>query len=101
MAEKKFGGATDAAEVLGVSISQFNEMRLRDTHVYDSRTEECTPIDPDRDDLRSFLEGKHLVAPAYAGRRPAGGHWEYNLHRLREYRERGWPGARYTRPETE
>lgn len=95
MSNEEIGGASEAADVLGVSRSQFNAMRLRDTHIYDPVGETLTPVDIERDDLREFLADKHLVAPTLAGRRQAGGQWEYNLELLRQYRHRGWPGAQY------
>lgn len=91
----KIGTAEEAADVLGISLSQFNHMRLLDTYVWNAQTESLQQVDPDRDDLRAYLKDKHLVAPAFAGRRPAGGSWRFNLTRLREYEERGWPGAEY------
>lgn len=89
------GGASEAAELLGLSVSRFNALRLRDTHVYDSVEQSLTEVNPDREDLREHLADKHLVAPIFAGRRPAGGRWKYDLTRLREYRREGWPGARF------
>jgi hypothetical protein len=89
MTERKLGGATEAAGVLGVSISQFNSMRLLDTYIYDP-VHGMTKVDPGRADLRPYLADKHLMAPTFAGRRHAGGRWEYNLVRLREYRCDGW-----------
>lgn len=91
----EIGNAKEAADVLGVSLSQFNHMRLLDTYTWEPQGRSRTKIDPTRDDLREFLQGKHLVAPAYAGRRPAGGSWTFNLTRLRKYQEHGWPGAEY------
>lgn len=93
--EDDIGGATEAAEALDLSVSQFNSLRLQDTYVYDPVQESLTKVDPSRDDLRERLAGKHLVAPSFAGHRRAGGRWRYNLKRLREYRRRGWPGAQF------
>lgn len=97
MSNKKpeFGNAKEAAEVLNMSRSQFNEMRLRDTYIYDPIEQTLTKIDRDREDLRDHLDGKHLVAPMFAGQRRIGGKWEYNLDRLREYRKHGPPGAQF------
>lgn len=97
--EHEIGGASEAAELLGLSVSRFNALRLRDTHVYDPVEESLTRVNRNRGDLREHLAEKHLVAPAFAGRRPAGGRWKYNLELLREYRRRGWPGARFPNPE--
>lgn len=94
----EIGTAQEAAGVLGLSLSQFNRMRLLDTYIWEPQTGTRKKVDPERDDLRSHLKGKHLVAPAYAGRRPAGGSWRFNLTRLEKFREHGWPGAEYVDP---
>lgn len=92
MTERKTGGATQAAKVLGVSISQFNSMRLLDTYIYDP-VHGMTKVDPHRAELRQYLADKHLMAPTFAGHRHAGGRWTYNLEKLREYRCDGWGNA--------
>lgn len=63
----EIGTAKEAAKVLGVSLSQFNRMRLLDTYVWKPQARARQKIDPERDDLRDHMSDKHLVAPAYAG----------------------------------
>lgn len=100
MSEDKIGTATEAAKLLGLSLSQYNEQRLAATYEYDPRTQQLLPLPP-RDELpegqtlREYMEGRHLVAPTLAGQRRPGGSWEFNLTRLQGLRENGWPGARY------
>lgn len=96
--EHEIGGANEAAELLGLSVSRFNALRLRDTYLYDPVKESLSRVNPNRANLRERLAGEHLVAPTFAGRRLAGGRWRYNLTRLREYRRDGWPGARFRTP---
>lgn len=94
----EIGTAKEAADLLDVSLSQFNRMRLLDTYIWEPQTGARQRVDPGRDDLRDHLADKHLVAPAYAGRRLAGGSWRFNLTKLKKYQEQGWPGAEYPDP---
>lgn len=100
MSKNDIGSAEDAAEVMGLSVSQFNEQRLAATYEYDPVSETIAPL-PDLDDLpegtslRQYMRGRHLCAPTLAGQRWPGGKWEYNLTRLQMLRDEGWPGARY------
>lgn len=98
MTDEKLGGATEAAAVLDLSISQFNTMRLLATYIYDPLRGTTERVDPDRDDLREYLADKHLLAPTFAGHRYPGGRWKYNLAKLRKYQCNGWPGAPYDHP---
>ena len=97
----EYGGARKAARTLGLSESAFNRTRLRATYIYDPISRDLTPVDPDQKDLRSFLEGRHLVAPSLAGARLPGRPWTFRLDLLQKYREFGWPGAEFPVPAPE
>lgn len=94
----EFGGASQAARTLGMSVSAFNRVRLRVTYVYDPSSRTVAPLDPERDDLRAFVETKHLVAPSLAGTRLPGRPWTFRLDLLRHYQQNGWPGAEFPHP---
>lgn len=103
MSEDKIGTAREAAELLGLSLSRFNEQRLAATYEYDPRAQQLLPLPPREDlpegqTLREYMEGRHLAAPTLAGQRRAEGSWKFNLTRLQQYRQRGWPGAEYPEP---
>lgn len=93
-----FGGARDAARILGMTISSFNRVRLRVTYVYDPVSGEVSSLDLSRNDLRTFTEAKHLVAPTLAGTKLPGRPWTFRLDLLRQYQELGWPGAEFPAP---
>lgn len=103
MSKDTIGTATEAAELLGLSLSQFNEQRLAATYEYDPAERSLRRL-PDQEELpegvslRQYMKGLHLTAPTLAGQRRAEGSWEFNLTRLQQYRERGWPGAEYREP---
>lgn len=103
MSEDKIGTAREAAELLGISLSQFNEQRLAATYEYDPAMNTLRAL-PDQEalpegvSLRQYMKGRHLTAPTLAGQRRAEGSWEFNLTRLQQYRQRGWPGAEYPEP---
>lgn len=103
MSNDRIGPAEEAAEVMGLSLSQFNEQRLAATYEYDPVSGSLSPL-PAQDDLpeehtlRQYMRGRHLCAPTLAGQRRPGGSWEFNLTRLRALREHGWPGARFPDP---
>lgn len=97
------GTAQEAADLLDLSLSQFNEQRLAATYEYDPVTQELAPLPPKDElpegmSLRDYMRGRHLVAPALAGQRRPGGSWEFNLTRLRDIRERGLPAASFSVP---
>lgn len=101
--EHKIETAREAAELLGLSLSQFNEQRLAATYKYDLRTQQLLRLPP-RDELpegqtlRELIEGRHLAAPTLTGQRRPWGSWRFNLTRLQELREEEWPGAVYSEP---
>jgi len=103
MSDDTIGTAREAAELLGLSLSQFNARRRAVTREYDPATGETFAL-PSKDDLpedtslREYLRDRHLVAPTLAGNRMPRGSWEFNLTVLQEYREQGWPGARFPTP---
>lgn len=103
MSKDTIGTAQEAADLLDLSLSQFNEQRLAATYEYDPATQELAPL-PSKEELsegtslRDYMRGRHLVAPTLAGQRRPGGSWEFNLTRLRELREGGWPGASFSAP---
>jgi len=85
--------AKQAAAFLGISVSQFNERRRLDTWEYDPQTRSLVRrLDPSSPEDRAAAPSLHVVCPTLAGRKPAGGVWEYSLDQLRELRERHWPG---------
>ena len=103
MSEDTIGTAQEAADLLDLSLSQFNEQRLAATYEYDPTNQELAPLPskeelPEGTNLREYMDGRHLVAPTLAGKRRPGGSWEFNLTRLRELREGGWPGASFSVP---
>lgn len=94
----RFGGATEAAEILGKSLSQFNAIRVRVTYVYDPLTQSLLRPTEEQLSDRQWLQSHHLTAPTLAGQSLPRSPWEYRLDLLAEYRELGWPGARYPLP---
>lgn len=103
MSEDTIGTAQEAADLLELSLSQFNEQRLAATYEYDPVTQELTPLPskeelPEGTSLREYMRDRHLVAPTLAGHRRPGGSWEFNLTRLRRLRQNGWPGASFSVP---
>lgn len=104
MSDDTIGTAQEAADLLGLSLSQFNEQRLAATYEYDPATGEVSPLPerselPEGQTLREYMRGRHLTAPTLAGQRRAGGSWEFNIDRLRRYRKNGWPGGRFPDPD--
>lgn len=86
--------AKEAAEVLGLSLSQFNERRRHDTWIYNVQDQTLGErVDPGLSRYRQKVKSLHLVTPTLAGRKPAGGRWEYNLEKLRRLRDQPWPGS--------
>lgn len=94
--KEKFGGATDAARLLGVSLSSFNAMRAAETFIYEPTTQQLTKLTSEHLSNRGFLSRHHLVAPTLAGTKRPGGRWEFNLERLRHIRENGFPGVEHS-----
>lgn len=100
MSDDTIGTAKEAAELLDLSLSQFNEQRLAATYEYDPASGEASPLPergelPEGQTLREYMRDRHLVAPTLAGQRRPGGSWEFNLTRLQKLREEGWPGVSY------
>jgi len=90
MPDQRYGGAADAAEILGRGVSQFNEMRRRNTYVLEPRTGSLRRLE---ESSRADARNLHLVAPSFAGQRLPGGSWEYDLERLRSIREGDYRAA--------
>lgn len=84
MPESRYGGAEEAAAILGRGVSQFNQMRRRNTYVLEPRTGSLRRLE---ETSRADARDLHLVAPSFAGQRLPGGSWEYDLERLRSIRE--------------
>ena len=97
---EKFGGASEAAKVLGMPESSFNRLKLRVAYLYDPTTRSLNPLDRHSDDLRSLIHESHVVAPSLAGQSYPGRPWEFRLDLLRQYRRNGWAGAEYFGPST-
>lgn len=86
--------AKQAAAFLEISVSQFNERRRLDSWEYDPQARSLVRrLDPSSPEDMAAAPGLHVVCPTLAGRKPAGGVWEYSLEHLRELRERHWPGV--------
>jgi hypothetical protein len=96
----EFGGAREAARILGMTVSSFNRLRLRVTQIYDPVLGSVSPIDNGVEDLRGYTQEHHLVAPTLAGLKLPGRPWTFRLDLLRRYRDRGWPGAEFPAPWT-
>jgi hypothetical protein len=82
---RTYGNAIDAAAVLDRSISQFNEVRRRNTFVFNPATGRLERLSGDNYKAVPIRD-MHLVAPSLAGQRLPGGVWEYDLERLRRIR---------------
>lgn len=111
----RLGTAADAANVLGISRSQLNEIRARCTLVYDPETRHTSSL-PSADDLvkiyreevgsvpdgggqrrdpvvEHYLRSRYLVCPSLFAYKLPGGRWCYRLDDLQRLKEQGPPGA--------
>lgn len=83
----RFGGAVDAADVLGVSRAQLDRVRASGTYVYDPGTGSRRRPTTEEASDRAWLSTQHLIAPSLFAQKLPRGVWEYDLVRLRRQRE--------------
>ena len=110
MSKTRYGGASEAAKVLGKSTSQLNDIRDLGTMVFDPVAGRAMPL-PSAEELRSIYEAevgplekasgrydaarthyfrtRYLVCPSLYAYRMPGSAWEYNLTALEELRRSG------------
>lgn len=79
----RYGGAAQAARVLGISRAQLDRKRAAGTFIRDpnSRTLRRPTAQQARD--RGWLRLQHLVAPSLFAEKLPAGRWEYDVSRLR------------------